>query len=240
MRDIAATFFAASLLCAAAFAQPGPQAAGHWEGKIQIPEHELNVSVDLDRNPQGAWIGSMTVTGSTSVDVPLTTVSVDGASVKFTAYLPKPATFQGKLSEDARTLAGTAVNDSGEAPFQLTRSGDAKVKLPPPSSALSKEFDGLWQGALNVNGNVLHVGMKFAAGADGKATATLISYDQGNLEIPADTVTINGKDLDVNVRAISGNYKGTLGASGEIAGQWTQGPGTLPLTLKRPSAAPKP
>src|SRR5215471_1656089 len=45
-----------ALWCAAALAQPAPTVAGHWQGKIQLPNHDLEITVDLDRNPKGAWI----------------------------------------------------------------------------------------------------------------------------------------------------------------------------------------
>src|SRR5215471_2271459 len=126
------------ITCVAAPAQPAPQPAGHWQGKIQIPDHELGVTVDLARNSKGAWIGSMTITASTSIDVPLSTITVDGASVRFAASLPRPASFDGRISEDGNSLSGKASNADGEAPFQLTRNGEPKVAVPPPSSALSK------------------------------------------------------------------------------------------------------
>jgi hypothetical protein len=35
---------------------------------------------------------------------------------------------------------------------------------------------------------------------------------------------------------VSGKYSGTLGANGEIAGEWSQGQRTVPLTFKRAAA----
>lgn len=239
MRNVAVISLSAMLACAA-FAQTENKAAGHWQGKIQIPEHELEVTVDLDRNAAGAWIGSMTLGGTTAVDVPLTTVTVDGSVVRFTANPGGAASFTGKISEDGKTLSGTASNGQGEAPFQLSRAGDPKVKVPPPSSALTKEFEGDWEGTLSVNGAPLRIGLKLSAAADGKAVATLTSYDQGNAEFRADSVTIQGKDFQFEIRGISGTYKGALGAGGEIAGEWAQGPGRFPLTFRRVAGAGKP
>jgi hypothetical protein len=221
-----------ALWCAAALAQPAPTAAGRWQGKIQLPNHDLEITVDLDRNPKGAWIGSISVTGSTSIDVPLSAVTVQDSAVSFTAPLPGPASFKASLSGDGKTLSGTASNPNGEAPFELARSGEAKVKVPPPSSPLPKEFEGTWEGALQTNGQTLRIRMKMSAAADGTATAVLIALDQGNLEIPASTVTIAGKEIRIEVRAMSGAYHGTL-AGAEIAGEWSQGPATLQLTFKR-------
>ena len=65
------------------------------------------------------------------------------------------------------------------------------------------------------------------------AAALLTSLDQGNMEIPVTSVTIEGQQLDIEARAISGIYRGTLGASGDIAGEWQEGSERLPLILKR-------
>lgn len=217
-------------------ATPAPRAAGHWEGKVAIPERELGISVDLAQNAKGTWIGSMSVTGTSAVDVPLNTVAVSDTGVRFTADLPDNASFDGQFSSDGSSVSGTAANFRGEAPFSLMRNGDARVKVPPPSTALSKDFEGAWEGTLNVGEKVLRLGLKLAPVTGGTATGTLVSIDQGNKEIPVTTVTIKEKELQLDSRAISGTYHGTLGANLEIAGEWTQGPKSLPLTFKRVAA----
>ncbi len=222
-------------------AQTAPKATGHWQGKIEIPDHELAITVDIARSPKGVWIGSMSVLGATAVDVPLSSITVEDTAVRFTASLPEHVSFDGHLSADASSLSGTAANAAGEAPFQLTRDGEANVKVPPPSSALSKEFEGTWEGTLDSGGKVRRIGLKLSPAADGTATAILIAVEQGNLEIPVTTVTIKDKQLQLEARAVSGTYRGTLGASGDIAGEWAQGRNRLPLTFKRvPSEAKKP
>ena len=92
-------------------------AAGHWEGKIQIPEHELAFSVDLDQSAKGEWIGSLSITGTSSVDVPLIKITVTGTAVEFVANLPGETSFAGTLSTDANSLTGKAANADGAAPF---------------------------------------------------------------------------------------------------------------------------
>jgi hypothetical protein len=208
-------------------------ASGHWEGKIQLPGRELGMTVDLARNAQGAWVGSMSLLGSSAADVPLEKLTVRDTAVNFAAYLPDFASFEGRLSEDRGGLSGTASNASGGVPFRLARTGEAHVNVPPPNSVLSKEFDGVWEGALAEDGKTLRVRLKLTPGADGLATASLTSVDQGSQEIPVTTVTIEGQQLQVEARGVSGIYKGTLGANGEIAGEWSQGPNHLPLRFHR-------
>ena len=219
----------------------GVQAAvdpsGRWEGKIMIPEREISLVVDLARTPAGPWIGSLSIPASTSIDVPLVTITIEGTVVKFSAMLPGKASFEGKVSGDGRSLSGNASNAEGSAPFQLARTGPASVKLPPVSSPLPKAFAGSWEGTLDVAGTVKRVGLRLSAAADGTAIGVLVSSDPGVPEIPVTVVTIKGAQLYLESRAVSGTFTGTLGDTGEIAGEWTQRTTTLPLTFRKVPAA---
>lgn len=232
-----------SLAVALAFFAPLPRAlaaagpSGHWEGKIRMPERELGFAVDLAQGPTGAWTGSLTIQGAAAVDVPLTDISVKETTVRFTASLPGTTSFEGNLSADASSLTGKVSNVEGAVPFELTRSGEASVKLPKASSALSKDFEGTWEGAVAADGNTRRIVLKISAAPDGTATAVLISVDKGNAEIPVTTVTLKGRELELEARAVGGTYRGTLGANGEIAGEWTEKTTRIPLTFKRAAAA---
>jgi len=201
---------------------------GHWQGRIQIPNHELAISVDLAKEENGSWIGSMSVTGSGTIDVPLLNVTFVGDAVQFQADLPGRTTFNGHLSADAARMEGAVANAQGDAPFQLTRSGEAKVKVPPPSSPLTREFEGEWQGSLESGGKVRRVGLKLTP-----AKAALIALDHDNLEIPITTVTIADRQLQLEARSISGTFRGMLRPDNSISGEWTEGTVRSPLTFKR-------
>jgi hypothetical protein len=224
------------LVATGALAQPAPASAasGHWQGEIQIPDRVLSFTVDLAKNAAGAWIGSMTVSGTTSVDVPLTGIAVADSGVRFDAKLPEDARFQGTVSADGKGLSGTVANDQGAVPFVLTRSGEANVKVPPPSSPLVKSFEGTWNGAIQVPGRTpIRVILKLSAAPDGTALATIVNVDQGNEEIPMTTVITNGNQLQMDTRLISSGYQGTLGPDGTITGEWAQGGARVALTFRR-------
>jgi len=221
-----------TILGSIGLAQTTPNAAGHWQGKIEIPDHELNISVDIAKDAKGLWIGSISVLGTSSIDVPLNSISIDDKTVKFTALLPGKASFEANFSADANSLVGKASNTEGSVDFKMTRSGEANVKVPASSTALSKEFEGTWEGSITSDGKTRKILLKLSASTDGTAAATLIAVDQGNLEIPVTTVTIKDKQLQLDARAVSGTYVGTLGANGELTGEWSQGQTHLPLNFK--------
>jgi hypothetical protein len=220
-----------------AFAQPAPGLAAHWEGEIQIPERELHISLDLAKNSKGEWTGSFSIPSMDIIDAPLTGISVKDISVRFGLGLSSTS-FDGTLSQDSTGLAGTATSEKGPAPFQLKRNGEANVKLPPPSTPLSKDFEGAWEGTLDIPGGPLRAVLKLARGSDGTATGTLISVDQGGQEFPITTITQKEKQLQFEIRVIRAKYTGTLDDSGaEIAGEYALPNLNLPLVFKRPAAA---
>jgi hypothetical protein len=230
----------AALLCAFLAVVPARgQAAdpsGHWEGRIQMPNHELPVIVDLAKSAAGDWIGSVSIPDSIT-DVPLIDIVVSERAVRFSAALPGKTTFDGNLSAGAAGVAGSVSNAEGAVPFQLTRAGEASVKLPPPSSALPKAFSGTWEGAVDHDGKSRRVLIRLWPAADGTALGAIVAVDQGNLEIPATTVTVHDNELALDVRALSGTYRGTLGADGAIAGEWLERSARLPLTVRRSADA---
>jgi len=164
--------------------------------------------------------------------VPLIKITVSDAGVQFTASLPGETSFTGTLSTDERSLAGKVSNAEGAVPFQLVRTGEANVKLPPASSQSSRDFEGSWEGALEVGGQVRQIRLKMASAPDGTATAVLVSVAK-QLEIPVTTVTIEGRTLTLEARSVGGIFRGTLGSGGEITGEWTEKTVHAPLIFKR-------
>jgi hypothetical protein len=98
----------------------------------------------------------------------------------------------------------------------------------------AKNIAGSWQGTLDAGSVKLRVVFNITQAAGGVLTATMDSPDQGARGIPVDSVTVTGTSLSIEVKAVNGTYKGALDAAGKaIAGQWTQGPGPLPLNLTK-------
>jgi len=145
---------------------------------------------------------------------------------------------EGKISADGVTVSGTASSPQGDVPFQLKRTGEASVTLPPASSPLTKEFAGTWEGAVEAGGRSRQISLKLTATANGTASATLISRER-DVEIPVAVVLVKDKRLELDIRGIAAVYRGTLDANGEITGEWTQAGKPFPLTFKRAPAEAK-
>ena len=228
-------FCVLAALSALPAAETAPKGAGHWEGVLKTPNQDVALTVDLAKNQKGEWIGTMSLPAQGAREIPLSRITVQENAVHFAMLdSPESPVLDGKLSEDAATMAGSFSASGQSIPFQLKRTGEADVKAPPPSSQLSKEFEGSWEGALDAGGQQLHLLMKLARAADGTAGGAVTSVDQGNVVIPITTITQKDKALDFEIRAIDGSYSGKLSADGtQIVGNWTQAGNTMPLTFKK-------
>jgi hypothetical protein len=207
-------------------------AGGHWEGSIQVPGQELQVAVDLKGDGK-KWEGTIAIPVQGLKGFPLSEISVQGDAVGFAMKgVPGVPTFKGTLSKDGKSLAGDFSQGGGTVPFALTRTGEARFDPPPKSTPITADLEGSWEGPLDVQGKVLRLVVKISRQPDGTGTGTLISVDQGNAEIPIAAVQQAGAKVKLLVPMIVGTFDGEL-KEGQLAGTWSQGPGSWPLALKR-------
>jgi hypothetical protein len=219
----------------ALLAQSAVDPSGHWEGSIQMqPNMAIDIEIDLAKNAVGDLAGTFSQPAQGVKGLPLSTVAVESRSVRFVIKAgPEPATFTGVLAADGRSIAGEAAQGGYSIPFSLTRTGDARILPAPKSAAIGKELEGTWHGALDVNGAQMRLVVKMANQADGTAAGTIVSPDGSGVEI-AIGMTQKASSVTIDVASVGASFVGALNAEGtELAGTWTQGPSSLPLTLRR-------
>jgi hypothetical protein len=101
--------------------------------------------------------------------------------------------------------------------------------------ALAQSYDGDWAGALEAGGQTLHLVLHMTT-VGGKPVAVMDSVDQG-ATIPATAVKTEGGQLSILFLSIGGELAGKLSADGkQIVGNWSQGGGSLPLTMTKKAA----
>lgn len=240
MKLPACTLILACLLCLQSVpAQTAAGASGHWQGSIEVPNQELAIEVDLAQNPKGEWVGSIDIPPQHLKGFPLSDVVVKGNSVAFAMKnIPGDPKFDGKLSANGKTISGGFTQGGADLTFALKRTGDAVIEIPAKSTGVAKEMAGLWEGALDVNGNTLRLKLNLSNQADGTGTGTMISVDQGGGEIPITSITQKGSNLKIEVKTIQGSYDGDL-TNGALVGHWMQRGATFPLTFRRPQGDKK-
>ena len=211
--------------------QPAPAPSGHWVGTIEAGT-SLGVEVDLAKQGADAWRGTFSVPVQLQKGIPLSDITVKNTSVEFAIKggMGEPR-FKGELSSDGKTITGTFSQGGGSVPLTLTWKGEPQFEAPVKSAAVSKALLGTWEGTLDVKGTTLRLVLTLANGPDG-ATGKLVSVDQGNTEIPVTKITEEGSHVKLVISMVSGGFEGDVKGD-EIAGTWTQGPGSLPLVFKR-------
>src|SRR5438034_633434 len=127
------------------------------------------------------------------------------------------------LSRGPAPLASSA--PAGSAP---------SASAPSTGAAAVSTISGDWQGALEVGGAKLRLALHLVRTPEGPLKATLDSLDQGAMGIPVETATFEDGTLRLALTSLGARFEGKLGKdAAEIAGTWTQGPTSLPLTLSR-------
>jgi hypothetical protein len=203
--------------------------AGHWEGSFSGPNGRVAVQVDLSVNTQGTLVGTL-ATGELQ-GVPLSKVAVEDRVVRF--EIPSAsARFSGTLADDNQSIAGEFINQAGAAPSVLTRTGDARVAAPIKSAHVGRELEGSWNGILEVDGRKKRLVLKMINQADGTSVATIVSVDDGSIELPV-TVAQNGRNVRVEVKLNGGVYVSSLTDANELAGIYTESGIEFPLTFHR-------
>lgn len=210
---------------------------GHWSGSVEVPNQTLAMEVDLDQRSNG-WIGSISVPAQNASGIPLDAIAFTNGKCTFRIKGgPGAPTFTGTLSADGKTMAGDFTQGGGSFPFKFSRTGDPKVEEVKASPAVTRNFLGTWEGALEGPG--LRLVLKISNDASG-AKAILISVDQGDTEIPVSAIEQKDSRLTLLLKMIGGQYEADINKEGtELNGTWTQGGNGLPLKMKKAGAQDK-
>lgn len=238
MGSLARSVIVSSLLLAPAaslHAQSAVDPSGHWEATLKLPNNtSMNIEIDLTKTDKGEWAGTFGQPAQGVKGLPLATVAADGRSVKFVVKGgPEATTFDGTLSDDAKSISGTVSQAGQGIPFTMTRTGEARIAAAPKSAAIGKELEGTWNGAIEVNGTPMRLIVKMANKGDGTSGGTVVSPDGSGVAIPI-AMTQKASNVTIDVPSVGASFAGVLNAEAtEIAGTWTQQQTSFPLTLKR-------
>jgi hypothetical protein len=200
-----------------------------------VPNREIQVVLDLAQDAKGLWIGTFSQGTQNAPSVPLADIKVVDKNVKFriAAGGPNAPDFDCSL-ENPGSMRCNLTTPGGTLTSALKRTGEAKVDLPKSSPAVSAELEGNWEGALDTPNGSLRLVVHFKNQPDKTVKATLDSPDQNSMDLPLTDIVQNGTAVAFQLRLVNGGFKGTLNKEAtQLAGEWTQGGNSLPLTLKK-------
>ena len=214
-------------------AEPDTDPSGHWEGAVQAPGKAVTIEVDLAKNARGELVGTLGNPAQGETGLPLATVVVVGREIRFAVgERSGGGTFRATLRGDGRAMSGdfTLAHDGTALPFQLARTGDARIAAPPKSPPISKRLAGNWTGTIAADGKQLTIDLVMANQSDGTASGTMRSE---GLELPI-AIAETHAQVRIDVPSVSGSYVGAWNAAGtQLVGTWSQRSKSLPLTFRR-------
>ena len=217
-----ASFFIALALVAAV------SPSGHWEGALETPQARVAFQVDFAQT-NGELAGAISIPQQRIKGLPLTKISVDGASITFGARSDQ--LLAATIADDGKTMAGTFTMETFAFPFTLTRTGEATLSPPPVSAGVPKALEGTWHGALG-DGPTLRLLLTIDSRADGSTLATIVNLDEGGLRLPV-VVSAHGAAVTIESHVVESSFSGELNARDEIVGTFRQGAAEIPLVFHR-------
>jgi len=225
--------FTGVVLLAPAVTLAATNPAGLWEGTLKTPNGDLGFVFNLHRDGD-KWAAEMDIPLQGLSELPLKDVKVDGATVSFAIPGPGDPHYDGKLSDDGKTITGN-FNQGAAIPLDLKwKSEPRSVSKAAPNSGQVQVLEGVWEGTLDANGNLLRLRFNFTKNADGSISGTIDSVDQGANGLAITTITRKGDSVNLDVKIIGGGFQGDLDKdAATMKGSWSQGGSSLPLTLQR-------
>ncbi len=216
------------ILTAAAPLLSAQDITGDWRGTLNTGMGELRLVLHIKKTAEHTFSATLDSVDQGASGIPVKSVSLNGPKLK----LDLPAiqgTYEGTIA-GGNTISGTW-SQGTPMPLEFKRAAvPIKADQKP---ARPSDIDSAWTGTLDTPAGELHLIFHIKNTTDG-LIATIDSPDQKALGIPTSSVTRGGASLRIEAKGIGGVFEGAIsGDLTTIDGNWSQGGGTTPLTLKR-------
>jgi pimeloyl-ACP methyl ester carboxylesterase len=107
------------------------------------------------------------------------------------------------------------------------------------STLSSQNIVGKWEGGIDINGNQMPIVFHFNKDASGKTDGKWDSPKQNAMGLPFSSINIIGDSVHLEIKMISGSYKGKFVNNDSIAGTWEQNGHQLPLNFSKSTETAK-
>lgn len=219
---------------------------GYWEGAIEIRGNPMDIAVELARDAQGAWSGTIDIPAQNARGVGLVNVMVEGREVAFAmAGVAGNPAFGGALAEDGKSIAGEFTQGITQLTFRLRRSVRKQTEGGAPSAFTQtgvpgKDLAGIWLGMLDTGAIELRLIARISKDREGAYSGVFDSVDQGAAGLKIDSFQVEEDSVRLELKHPPAVFAGKFNAArSEIEGEWQQGGGSLPLILHRQREEPQ-
>jgi len=212
---------------------------GYWKTTIEpMSGVVMRLGLKIGRDSHGGFEALLDSLDQGAKDIPATSVTYTNgeAKVEWQGIL---ATLNAKLEEDGAKLSGTWKQGPKTIPITFDRLEKAAVAVDEklsyePGKDLLTDIRGRWEGALEVPDHTLRLVMKVGRTPDGTYGGSVVSVDQGGVELPTTSMTLSNSNIRVEFKSLRAVYTGTLTNQGKVMdGKWEQMGNPLPLRFER-------
>jgi pimeloyl-ACP methyl ester carboxylesterase len=219
---------------------------GYWEGAIEIRGNPMEIAVELKKDAEGSWNGTIDIPAQEARGLRLANVIVDDRAVAFAiAGVPGNPAFGGTLAEDGKSMEGEFTQGVTQLTFQLRRSVRKQTEGGAPSAFTDpgvpgEDLAGTWLGMLDTGAIELRLIARISKNADGGYSGFIDSVDQGAAGLKIDSFEVREDSVRLELKRPTAVFSGKFNEPrSEIEGEWSQGGSSLPLTLHRQSGEPE-
>jgi len=221
--------------------RPQPGLQGAWEGVIPVNNSvKLRVVLNLTRQG-GAYQAAIDSIDQRVKAIPVENISYDYPAISFDVPSVN-GSYKGKLNS-TNQMSGTWKQVGLTAQLRMTHTA-TRTLVPDVLAATDytpragSDLQGYWKGTLKDSRGTLQLVFKISEPENGKYVAELDSIDQNVSGLVVSSLTYDKPDVQMQVGAIGGTFKGTLaGDDTQIAGTWMQAGKSYSLTIKRSDPA---
>lgn len=209
---------------------------GDWQGTLKAGGAELRLTLHVTKGDNGALKATLDSVDQNAMGMPISSITVNNSVLKF-EMAEIGASYEGKMNAADGRITGTWTQGGGSLPLDFAR---AAARAEPKARVLKpSDIDGDWEGTLDAGVQKFRLVLHIVSYEDGMS-ARLDSLDQNIIGLPATTITRDGAGLKFEMKQLAAAFKGMIDKEMKtISGVWEQGGASMPLTLKRKSAADK-
>jgi len=216
----------------------GSAVQGLWHGTLMVEKVPLRLDFKVAEATDGSLRVQVDSVDQGAKNMPASSASYDDSMLEM-EFASLNGKFRGRMTGQDDEIIGTWSQAGKQWPLTLKRGDPTKEAFRQSYIDYSHKHEGEvfghWAGTLNVKGTQLRLIFNIGQLDNKTLAGSMISQDQGNVELPATSVQWAAPTVRMEWKAVGGTFEGTL-ADGRLKGSWRQGSASFPLELRRTAA----